>query len=153
LYRVVVAGSPNRDVLTKLTEGVWLAEGKVRARRVRVVGTRGQATILEMTLAEGKNREVRRMLAALGHKVMSLTRIAVGPITLKGLAPGEYRHLTAAEVGLLRQVAEGLLVAPPRSFDRDRPRPPRRGAGRVQAPRAPSGPGSGSGPGVVGGPP
>ena len=55
------------------------------------------------------------MLANLGHKVMSLTRIAVGPITLKGLAPGEYRPLTAAEVGLLRKVAAGISVAPPRS--------------------------------------
>src|SRR5262249_28269580 len=93
LYRVVVAGSPDRSVLPKLAEGGWLAEGKVRAKRVRVAGTKGQATVLEMTLAEGKNREVRRMLARLGHKVMSLTRIAVGPITLKGLAPGEYRPL------------------------------------------------------------
>jgi 23S rRNA pseudouridine2605 synthase len=109
LYRVVVAGTPEREVLDKLTEGVWLAEGKVRARRVRVVGKRGQATILEMVLAEGKNREVRRMLAKLGHKVMTLTRIAVGPITLKGLALGEYRPLSRDEVELLRKVAAGLL--------------------------------------------
>src|SRR5438270_1775232 len=96
LYRVVVAGSPEREVLEKLTQGVWLAEGKVRARRVRVVGRKGQASVLEMVLAEGKNREVRRMLAKLGHKVMSLTRVAVGPITPKGLAPGEYRSLSHA---------------------------------------------------------
>src|SRR3954468_9185671 len=72
IYRVVVAGSPSQEVLTKLTGGVWLAEGKVRAKRVRITGTRGEATILEMVLAEGKNREVRRMLANLGHKVMTL---------------------------------------------------------------------------------
>src|SRR4051794_23386562 len=130
VYRVVVAGSPSQEVLAKLTEGVWLAEGKVRAKRVRVTGTRGEATILEMVLAEGKNREVRRMLANLGHKVMLLTRVAVGPISLKGLAPGQFRPLSAVEVGMLRKVAAGIPVASPRSYDRDRDRPrgPKRGA-------------------------
>jgi 23S rRNA pseudouridine2605 synthase len=139
LYRAVVAGRPTPETLEKLTAGVWLAEGKVRARRVRVAGTRGEATILEMTLAEGKNREVRRMLAQLGHKVMTLTRVAVGPITLKGLAPGQFRPLSALEVGLLRKVAAGIPVTPTRSHDR--PRPPRRGVARTQ-----TGPGPGPGP-------
>jgi 23S rRNA pseudouridine2605 synthase len=143
IYRVVVAGTPDREVLNKLTDGVWLAEGKVRAKRVRVAGTRGEATILEMTLAEGKNREVRRMMASFGHKVMTLTRVAVGPVTLKGLKPGEYRPLSATEVGLLRKVAAGIPIGPSRSHDRS-PRPPKRGGARVQGstapPRATSGP-------------
>jgi 23S rRNA pseudouridine2605 synthase len=121
IYRAVVAGTPDRDVLTKLTEGVWLAEGKVRAKRVRVVGKKGEATVLEMVLAEGKNREVRRMLAKFGHKVMTLTRSSVGPITLKGLAPGTYRPLTSHEVDLLQKVAAGIDIGPPvRSGSRTR---------------------------------
>ncbi len=123
VYRVVVAGTPTADVLKKLTEGVWLAEGKVRARRVRIVGKRGDATILEMVLAEGKNREVRRMLAQFGHKVMALTRISVGPIALGGLKAGMCRPLTRREVDLLRKVAAGEEIKP---FDRDRPREHRR---------------------------
>ncbi|WP_406699300.1 pseudouridine synthase [Singulisphaera sp. Ch08] len=123
LYRVIVAGTPDREALDKLVEGVWLAEGKVRARRVRVVGKKGQATILEMVLAEGKNREVRRMLAQLGHKVMSLTRIAVGPITLKGLAFGEYRPLSQNEVEMLHRIASGQTVAPTRFQSSRRPQP------------------------------
>ncbi len=119
VYRVVVAGTPTPDVLKKLTEGVWLAEGKVRARRVRIVGKRGDATILEMVLAEGKNREVRRMLAQFGHKVMALTRISVGPIALAGLKSGMCRPLTRREIDLLRKVASGEEIKP---FDRDRPR-------------------------------
>ena len=63
-----------------------------------------------MVLAEGKNREIRRMLAKLGHKVMSLTRIAVGPIALKGLKPGQARPLAPREVELLRKVAAGEHV-------------------------------------------
>ncbi|MCA1686751.1 MAG: rRNA pseudouridine synthase, partial [Planctomycetia bacterium] len=98
IYRVVVAGEPGREVLDQLTQGIWLAEGKVRAKRVKVTGHKGQSSVLEMVLAEGKNREIRRMLAKLGHKVMSLTRIAVGPIGLKGLGVGECRPLTGQEI-------------------------------------------------------
>jgi 23S rRNA pseudouridine2605 synthase len=140
LYRVVVAGSPPREVLNQLTEGIWLAEGKVRAKKVRAVGKRGESTILEMVLSEGKNREVRRMLAKLGHKVMSLTRIAVGPVTIKGLSAGQYRPLTSREVGLLRKVADGEYVAPfgadrMKTMKPDRPRP-------TPSTPAPIGPGS-----------
>ena len=124
VYRVVVAGEPSREVLDQLTQGIWLAEGKVRAKRVRVIGHKGHATILEMVLGEGKNREIRRMLARLGHKVMSLTRIAVGPIGLKGLAVGQHRALSAKELEILRKVATGEYVPPPRFADR-RPRVPR----------------------------
>jgi 23S rRNA pseudouridine2605 synthase len=130
IYRVVVAGEPPREVLDKLTQGLWIAEGKVRAKRVRIVGRKGQAAVLEMVLAEGKNREIRRMLAQLGHKVMALTRIAVGPVGLKGLPVGGCRPLTGQEVELLRKVAAGLNVASPRFPDR-RDRTPRpAGAGR-----------------------
>ena len=129
LYRVVVAGMPSPEVLKQLTDGIWLAEGKVRAKRVRAVGRRGESTILEMVLSEGKNREVRRMLAKLGHKVMSLTRIAVGPISIKGLSSGQYRSLTSREVMMLRKAAAGEFISPfPTDRKRtikppDRPRP------------------------------
>ena len=136
LYRAVVAGSPDREVLAKLTEGIWLAEGKVRAKRVRVVGRKGEATVLEMVLAEGKNREVRRMLAKLGHKVMTLTRVAVGPITLKGLAPGEYRPLSSHEVELLHKGATGIVVTPVKFSE---PKPSRGPAGQAR-PRRQGGP-------------
>ena len=126
LYRVVVAGSPTREVLGQLVEGIWLAEGKVRAKSVRAIGKRGESTILELVLAEGKNREVRRMLAKLGHKVMTLTRVAVGPITIKGLTAGQYRPLTGREVDLLRRVAAGQSVPMPWMSDRKPRREPER---------------------------
>jgi 23S rRNA pseudouridine2605 synthase len=116
LYRALVAGLPTREMLAKLTEGVWLSDGKVRAKRVRIVGRQGQATNLELVLAEGKKREIRRMLSKLGHKVMSLNRIAVGPISLKGLSVGECRSLSRNEVDLLRKVAAGVSVSLPRFY-------------------------------------
>ena len=114
VYRALVAGSPSREIVNKLTEGIWLSDGKVRAKRARVVGTQGEATTIELVLAEGKKREIRRMLAKLGHKVMSLNRIAIGPVILKGLSPGESRPLSRTEIDLLRKVAAGIEVSPPR---------------------------------------
>jgi 23S rRNA pseudouridine2605 synthase len=129
LYRALVAGLPTRETLAKMTEGVWLSDGKVRAKRVRIVGRQGQATTLELVLAEGKKREIRRMLSKLGHKVMSLNRIAVGPISLKGLSIGECRSLSRNEVDLLRKVASGVSVSLPRFFEGG-PSPPSRDSQR-----------------------
>ena len=77
-YRIQVAGHPDRDVLKQLREGVRLAEGVARVARVKVAGKHKDSTILEMVLKEGRNREIRRMLAQVGHKVLRLVRIAVG---------------------------------------------------------------------------
>jgi 23S rRNA pseudouridine2605 synthase len=133
LYRAQVAGEPCRETLAKLTEGIWLFEGKVRAQRVRVIRRQGHSTILELVLSEGRNREIRRMLANLGHKVMSLNRVAVGPITLKGLPVGECRRLSRFEVDLLHKVASGPAQSvahfseagtlPRRQSRHERPRP------------------------------
>lgn len=138
VYRALVAGTPSREIVGKLMEGIWLSDGKARAKRARVVGSQGEATILELVLAEGKKREIRRMLAKLGHKVMSLTRVAIGPVALKGLPPGEHRPLSRTEIDLLRKVAAGIAVPPPRFSDQGgfgsrRPsRGPRRSEGRPQ---------------------
>ena len=135
LYRALVAGLPTAEMLAKLTEGVWLSDGKVRAKRARIVSRQGQATMLELVLAEGKKREIRRMLSKLGHKVMALNRIAVGPITLKGLSVGECRSLSKHEIELLRKVASGVSVSLPRFFDGDSSR--RRPRAESTRPRRP----------------
>ena len=119
VYRAVVAGTPTDETYAQLVEGVWLAEGKVRAKRVRPISKKGEATVLELVLAEGKNREVRRMLAKFGHKVMTLTRVAVGPVTMRGLKPGGFRALEGAEIEALRKVAAGIFV--PTRTDRGGP--------------------------------
>ena len=173
VYRAVVAGTPANEVYQKLVEGVWLAEGKVRAKRVKPIAHKGDATVLELVLAEGKNREVRRMLAKFGHKVMTLTRVAVGPVTMKGLKPGGWRFLTAQEVDLLRKVADGMPTPasrfggertlkapmrgpraaqhgppsgpsrPPAAGDRKPPSGPRSNSGPPQQSRRPAPPSSG----------
>jgi 23S rRNA pseudouridine2605 synthase len=105
-YIVQVAGKPSRDEVQQLLKGVWLSDGHVRARRVKRLKAQGESTWLEIVLSEGKNREIRRMLARLGHKVMRLKRTALGPVRLDRLAAGKSRPLKYDEVARLRRAAE-----------------------------------------------
>lgn len=111
-YRVTVKGSLDEPEIEKLEEGIYLAERKegrtVGAARAAHVGLRlirrdRDSTVLELTLKEGRNRQVRRMLAAVGSPVRKLERVAIGPLKLKGLARGEWRELTRPEIIELRK--------------------------------------------------
>jgi 23S rRNA pseudouridine2605 synthase len=104
-YLVQVAGKPTREDLEQLLKGVYLSDGHVRARRVKRFKSQGESTWLEVVLSEGKNREIRRMLARLGHKVLRLRRTALGPIHLDRLRGGKSRRLRPEEVEQLRQAA------------------------------------------------
>jgi 23S rRNA pseudouridine2605 synthase len=113
-YWVQTAGTPTRDDLQKLIQGVWLSDGHVKARRVKRLKSQGESTWLEIVLSEGKNREVRRMLAKLGHKVMRLRRVALGPVHLGRLRKGKSRPLHRDELARLRQCAERASQREPR---------------------------------------
>lgn len=114
-YHVQVAGHIEQEELDKLRKGVYLAEGFARVVGVRIKSRRKQSTLLEMVLSEGRNREIRRLLARVGHKVQKLVRIAVGPVRLGDMPPGAYRRLTPDELTKLRAVADGLgPQSPPR---------------------------------------
>jgi 23S rRNA pseudouridine2605 synthase len=102
-YRVLVAGIPERETLEKLQRGVHLAEGIARVASIEVKKQLKQSTLLEIVLQEGHNREIRRILASFGHKVLRLLRIAVGPIRLGKLPPGGYRRLSHDEIDTLRR--------------------------------------------------
>src|SRR5207247_10863403 len=96
---------PSSAVQRQRSKGVWLSDGHVHARRVKRLKKSGESTWLRIVLAEGKNREIRRLLARLGHKVLRLKRIAIGPIRIGDLKSGKARRLKADEVELLRQAA------------------------------------------------
>jgi 23S rRNA pseudouridine2605 synthase len=116
-YQVQVAGSMGQGDLVKLRRGMYLAEAKARPVRVRITSRHKQSTLLEMVLDEGRNREIRRLLARLDHKVMKLRRVAIGPLKLGKLLPGESRRLKRDEVRALRQAAEdqpATSARPPR---------------------------------------
>lgn len=101
-YEVQVAGHLDVDALNDLRKGIHLAEGFARVVHVRIKKRRKNSTILEMVLDEGRNREIRRLLAKVGHRVQHLTRIAVGPIRLGELPKAASRRLTPEEVQKLR---------------------------------------------------
>jgi len=101
---VLAAAVPQRaEALRALREGVPLGdEGITRPAKVRVKGTaRTGGTWLEIVLTEGKNRQVRRMCAALGHEVVELVRVGIGALSLGELSAGEWRRLSPAEVDRL----------------------------------------------------
>lgn len=104
-YLVLVAGNPSPEDLKKLLDGVYLSEGHVKARHVKRLRKQGNSTWLRIVLAEGKNREIRRMLAKLDHKVLRLRRVAIGTVDIGNLQPRKSRPLTAGELRSLKRIA------------------------------------------------
>jgi 23S rRNA pseudouridine2605 synthase len=103
VYRARVAAPPvSESALRSLRDGVALDDGRTRPAGVRQTSP----GVLELTIAEGRKRQVRRMCEAVGHPVEELERIAFGPLRLEALAPGDARLLTSAEVEQLRKAAE-----------------------------------------------
>ena len=103
-YLVKASGLINDAVISQLNAGVQLKRGDwAQPERVRRLEDRGKYTRLEVTLTEGKNREVRRMLEAVGFAVLKLVRTHIGPLTLAGLEVGKWRELNAAEVAMLKK--------------------------------------------------
>lgn len=103
-YLVKTSGLLSDDMIAKLWGGVEMKRGDTaHPLSVRRVEDRGKYTWLEIVLTEGKNREVRRMIEAVGFKVLKLVRIGIGPLTLAGLEVGKWRVLTPAEVNELKR--------------------------------------------------
>ncbi len=125
IYHVQVAGKLDEAGLQKLRKGMHLGEGFAQVKHVRIKGRHKNGTVLEMVLDEGRNREIRRLLAKVGHKVQRLTRIAVGPVRLGEMPSGAVRLLTPKEVAALRQaVAEGPHRKPSYKSTHSRPSAP-----------------------------
>jgi len=102
-YHAQVAGKPTQEQIQKMLEGMYLSDGRVKAQRVRRMYTQGESTWLEIVLSEGKNREIRRMLAKLDHKVIRLRRVSIGPIFLGHLGKGKSHPIRGRELFELRR--------------------------------------------------
>lgn len=97
-YVVEVDGAIKRGALRHLTNGVMLDDGEARALSARVLDSSTVSSLVEIVMTEGRKREVRRMLDAVGHPVRRLVRTAIGPLRDTRLRPGSYRELTMGEV-------------------------------------------------------
>jgi 23S rRNA pseudouridine2605 synthase len=130
-YLVEVEGAPDDETIERMRKGVWLAEGRTGPVEVRLLHRGRQKTALELTLQEGKRREIRRLCARYGHEVRRLIRVAIGPVQLGALQAGATRALEREELAALRATADVVI----RLGGGSRPAPATRAA-RSTGPRA-----------------
>ncbi len=105
VYRLTVKGKVNPNQLKAFQNGVRLEDGKTAPAEAEILQIGNDTSIVEITLHEGKNRQIRRMCQAVGLFLLELVRVKLGPVTLGNLKEGEYRLLSAAEVEALRAAA------------------------------------------------
>ena len=106
LYRTTVRPRATEEQVAKLASGVVLDDGdRTQPASVRVLSEDTGRSVLEISVKEGKNRQIRRMCEAVGLDVARLRRVALGPVKLGMLKPGQYRELTPAEINALRASA------------------------------------------------
>lgn len=105
-YEAWVEGIPDQEAIRKLESGVLLSDGKTAPAKIKVLKIEKDkgCSYLQLVIHEGKNRQVRRMLGAVGHPVISLRRTCFADLTLKGLQAGEYRPITEVELKRLREL-------------------------------------------------
>lgn len=97
-YIVRVRGNITMDAIYRLRTGVVLEDGLTAPAQVELLKADHENSVLRITITEGRNRQLRRMCKSVGHEVLRLTRIAIGPLTLTGLSSGKYRHLRPQEI-------------------------------------------------------
>ncbi len=107
VYIAKVRGLPGKEELKQLQYGVKLEDGKTAPAKVKVLSANKQkgTSIIQLTIHEGRNRQVRRMFDAIGHPVQKLKREQYGFLTAKGLNPGDVRELKPYEIKQLRELA------------------------------------------------
>lgn len=106
-YQVLVKGEVGPEALSKLRHGVLLEDGMAAPAHARILDRLNQATALEVTIREGRKRQVRRMMDVVGHPVQRLIRVAIDGVELGTLEPGKFRTLTEAEVARLKRETAG----------------------------------------------
>ena len=102
-YQVTIRGKMEGEDIDKLKKGVWLSEGKTERAAVKVLRKTNEETLLEISIRQGLNRQVRRTFAHLGFKVKALKRTQIGNIVLKGIAVGNYKRLTGTQIAYLKK--------------------------------------------------
>jgi 23S rRNA pseudouridine2605 synthase len=102
-YIVHIRGEISGEQIEKLKKGVWLSEGKTGRTGIKILRRSHKESLVEVTIREGLNREIRRMFAKVGLPVRSLTRTKIGKINARGLGIGKYRALTKTEAEYLKK--------------------------------------------------
>ena len=103
-YEVLVKGVPEPTSLESLRKGILLEDGPTLPAKVDIIKVKTGNAIIRIVIREGRKRQVRRMFRAIGHPVMELMRVGIGPLTLDGLPLGKYRPLNGMEIAALRKI-------------------------------------------------
>jgi pseudouridine synthase len=111
-YVVEIDGKLNEQEVQRLKRGIYLDGNPTGGAGLKVLRRGRNQSLLEIRLREGRNREIRRILARLGHKVRKLKRVAIGPVTSRGLKAGSCRKLSVKEVEALRHTGKGQAPKP-----------------------------------------
>lgn len=104
-YDCAVLGNVTKEQIAKLERGIMLSDGITSPAKARIKKVYEEKTIINITIHEGRNRQVRRMMNAVGLEVFWLARVGFANLDLEGLRPSEYRHLTEEELLKLREIA------------------------------------------------
>jgi len=110
-YRAMLRGRLTATQVASLQQGMKLDDGRSQPAQLRVVAARRDASSVDITIHEGRNRQVRRMFEELGHNVLGLTRLRFGPIGLGEMSPGEIRDVTPRELSALRVIVDEAKAA------------------------------------------
>ncbi len=106
VYHATVKGHPSPEKINRLLkEGVIVEGRRIFPKSIKLLKKNARGSTYEVIVGEGRKREVRKLFAAIGHPVIRLKRVAFGPLTLKGLRPGEIRPLSPKEISLLKKKA------------------------------------------------
>lgn len=107
-YEVAILGEVSQNQISNIESGIFLEEGKTAPAKVEVIYKSAHKTILNVTIYEGRKRQIRRMTSSLHLHILSLKRISIGPILLGNLPSGKFRNLTAGELKALKNAAKLL---------------------------------------------
>lgn len=108
VYRVAAQGKLNLNDLVVMEKGIEIEKGQIAYAMARIVEFEGKNTILEMVLYQGLNRQIRKMLDSLGHPVISLKRLSMGPVDLQGLKKGQFKYMKPKQVQQIKNYLKKL---------------------------------------------
>ena len=116
-YRVCAQGKLNLNDLTLMEKGIEIEKGQTAYAFARIIDFEGKNTVLEIVLYQGLNRQIRKMLDILGHSVISLKRISMGPVDLQGLKKGQFKYIKPKQIQQIKAYLKKLEKEKNNIFD------------------------------------
>ena len=109
VYRVTAQGKLNLNDLEIMEKGIEIEKGQIAFALTRIIEFEGKNTVLEMVLHQGLNRQIRKMLDSLGHPVITLKRLSMGPVDLQGLKRGQFKYIKPKQVSEIKTYLKKLI--------------------------------------------